>query len=110
MFTSTGRAPRLSTSARLRRITAVVSVVAGGMLAWAAAVPAASAAIIPVPGPGGGYGPSPAAAGGTARVIAAGGMPGWQIILIVVAAALVSATAAVFLDRARASRRTATTG
>jgi hypothetical protein len=33
-------------------------------------------------------------------VITAGGMPGWQITLIAVAAALVAATAAVALDRA----------
>ena len=34
-------------------------------------------------------------------------MPGWQITVIAVAAALVAATAAVFLDRARAGRRSA---
>ena len=75
------------------------------MLAWAAAVPAASAAIIPVPGDGPTGPPRPP----PVRVIAAGGMPGWQITLIAVAAALVAATAAVVLDRARASRRTAST-
>jgi hypothetical protein len=32
-------------------------------------------------------------------------MSGWQITLIAVAAALAAATAAVFLDRARTSRR-----
>jgi hypothetical protein len=36
-----------------------------------------------------------------------GGMPGWQITLIAVAAALAAATAAVVLDRARTSRRVA---
>jgi hypothetical protein len=41
------------------------------------------------------------------QVIAAGGMPVWQITLIAVAAALVPATAAVFVDRTRASRRAA---
>ena len=92
------------TAARLRRITAVLAAVTGALLAWAAAVPAASAAIIPVPD--GGYGPAPAA---TVRVIAAGGMPGWQITLIAVAAGLVAATAAVVLDRARASHRVART-
>ena len=93
------------TAARLRRITAALAAVTGALLAWAAAVPAASAAIIPVPGDGP-YGPVPAA---TVRVIAAGGMPGWQITLIAVAAGLVAATAAVVLDRARASRRAAAT-
>ena len=42
-------------------------------------------------------------------MITAGGMPGWQITLIAVAAALVAATAAVFLDRARASNQSAST-
>jgi hypothetical protein len=64
-----------------------------------------SATIIPVPdGP---YGPVPA---GPVPVITAGGMPGWQITVIALAAALVAATAAVFLHRARASRRAAATG
>ena len=93
------------TAVRLRRITAGLAAVTGALLAWAAAVPAASAAIIPVPGDGP-YGPVPAP---VVRVIAAGGMPGWQITLIAVAAGLVAATAAVVLDRARASRRVART-
>ena len=108
MFTfTTGRAPRPSGGTQLRRITTVLTVAIGSVLAWAAAVPAASAAIIPVPGDGP-YGPAPAAKGGTVQVITAGGMPGWQITLIALAAALAAATAAIFLDRARASRRTIT--
>ena len=107
MFTFiTRRAARLSAGARLRRITAVLAAVTGGVLAWAAAVPAASAAIIPVPGDGP-YGPVPAAPSAPVQVITAGGMPGWQIILIAAAAALAAAIAAVFLDRTRTSRRTA---
>jgi hypothetical protein len=39
------------------------------------------------------------------RVIAEGGMPGWQIALIALAAALVAAVVAVLLDRARAARK-----
>ena len=39
------------------------------------------------------------------HTIVAGGMPGWQITLIALAAALVAATVAVLLDRARAARR-----
>jgi hypothetical protein len=103
-FSSWGTRPRTTT--RLRRMTAALAAVAGGLLAWAAAVPAASAAIlIPNPGAGGAYGPVPAAAA-PVQVIAAG-MPGWQITLIAVAAALAAATATVFLDRTRASRRSA---
>ena len=45
MFTSpTSRVTRLSAGAWLRRFTAVLAAVTGGVLAWAAAVPAASAA------------------------------------------------------------------
>ena len=97
------RGTRPRTMTRLRRVTAALAAVAGGLLAWAAAVPAASAATIPVPGPGGAYRPVPAAP----IPVNAGGMPGWQITLIAVAAALVAGSAAVFLDRARAGRRPA---
>ena len=41
------------------------------------------------------------------RVVPGGGMAGWQITLIALGAALVAATAAVPLDRARAARRSA---
>ena len=43
------------------------------------------------------------------HTIVAGGMPGWQITLIAIGAALLAATVAVFLDRARAARRKAIT-
>ena len=39
------------------------------------------------------------------RVVTTGGMPGWQIALIAAAAALVAATVAVVIDRARAARK-----
>jgi hypothetical protein len=41
------------------------------------------------------------------RTIVAGGMPGWQIALIAFGAALLAATVAVLVDRARAGRRPA---
>jgi hypothetical protein len=44
------------------------------------------------------------------RIVVAGGMPGWQIVLIVAGAALLAAMVAVFLDRAWAARRKAITG
>jgi hypothetical protein len=92
----------VTAAARLRRITAALAAAALGLLAWAAAVPAASARMVPCCDD---YGP--VTTGTTVRVITAGGMPGWQIALIAVAAALVTAAAAVVLDRARASRRAA---
>jgi hypothetical protein len=39
------------------------------------------------------------------HVIVTGGMPGWQITLIAVGAAVLTATTAVILDRTRAARR-----
>ena len=105
MFAYLGRGTRRDTAARLRRLIVALAAVTGGVLGWAGAVPAASASIIPVPADGP-YGPAPAPA---VQVIAAGGMPGWQIILIAVAAALAAAATAVVLDRARARRRTAST-
>lgn len=106
MFASLRRGTHPDTAARLRRLIVALAVVTCGVLGWAGAVPAASASIIPVPADGP-YGPAPAPA---VRVIAAGGMPGWQITLIAIAAALAAATTAVFLDRARAGRRAAPTG
>jgi hypothetical protein len=135
MFAHLSRPRRhLNTAALLRRITAALAAAALGLLAWAAAAPAASARIVPccddygpvtsgstvrvitaggmlssarvVPPYYGDYGPAEIPSG-TVRVITAGGMPGWQIALIAVAAALAAAAAAVVLDRARASRRSA---
>ena len=90
MFTCLSRrGTRPHTTTRLRRITAALAAVTGGLLAWAAAVPAASAATILIPDPGGASGTVPATAPtAPVQVIPAGGMPGWQIILIAVAAAL----------------------
>jgi hypothetical protein len=39
------------------------------------------------------------------HTVVTGGMPGWQIILIAAAAAVLTAALAVVLDRARATRR-----
>ncbi len=84
----------------VRRIFAAAATLAGAVLAFAAA-PAAFAERVPPPGEGSGIAPpSP-----PVRVIAEGGMPGWQIILIALAAALVAAAVAVLLDRARAARK-----
>ncbi len=105
-----GPSPRTA-GARLRRLAAVLAALTCGPLAWAAAVPAA-VAMTPTPQPylRGEYGPGPVApVPATTRVIIAGGMAGWQIALIAVGTALVAATVAVVLDRARAARRAAST-
>jgi hypothetical protein len=82
-----------------RRIFAAVATLAGAVLAFAAA-PAAFAERVPPPGQGSGIAPPP-----PVRVIAEGGMPGWQIALIALAAALVAATVAVLLDHARMAHK-----
>jgi hypothetical protein len=99
---------------RIRRILTALATLAGALLAFTAASPAALA--IRVPPPGGGSG----AASGVARTVpwpktptvpappqvhtvVVGGMPGWQIALIAIAAA----TVAVLLDRAWSSARKA---
>ena len=83
-----------------RRILAAVVALAGTLLALATA-PAAFARPLPPP--------DCCAVGDSApiTVITGGGMPGWQITLIAVGAALVTALAAVFLDRVLAARRSA---
>ena len=86
---------------RIRRILAAVATLAGALAALATA-PAAYASLPPVGGSVGGTSGTPT----TVHVIAAGGMPGWQITLIAAAAALAAATLAVLIDRARVARRT----
>ena len=85
-------------AARLRRLAAALTAVTCTLLASAPVMPAAWAVNVI---PGGGPAPAPA------QVVTAGGMPGWQIILIAVGSALVAATVAVLADRARAARRSA---
>ena len=78
----------------VRSLAGILAALAAALLAAAAAAPAAFARpappSVPVPAP---------------TVVVAGGMPGWQIALIAVAAAVVAAAVAVILDRARATRR-----
>jgi ABC-type Co2+ transport system permease subunit len=111
----------------IRPIRRVAGVLAGLACAWlglAVAAPAAFAVGPPPPvGPGGYIIPSAEPpirephpplppghfVGPVYKVpvptVVAGGMPGWQIALIALGAALAAATAAVLLDRARAARR-----
>jgi hypothetical protein len=82
----------------LRRIFAAVATLAGALLALTTA-PAAFAHPLP---------PDCCISGAAAGVtlITGGGMPGWQITLIAVGAALAGAALAVLLDRAWAARKT----
>ena len=83
----------------IRRAAAILAGLTASLLAISTAAPAALAYILP-PHPAGGTAGLP-----PAQTIVTGGMPGWQITLIAAAAAILAATAAVLLDRARAAWR-----
>jgi hypothetical protein len=86
----------------IRRFAAVVACLAAAVLL---ATPAFARL---EPDPGAGYvAPASVPAPVQVRTIVAGGMPGWQIALIAVGAALLAAALAVLADRALASRRAA---
>jgi hypothetical protein len=102
----------------IRRFAATVAGLAGALLAFAAAAPAAFASGQPPPLPPPireKHPPLPLGhihqpvhnipAPVPVHTVVTGGMPGWQITLIAVGAALLAATVAVLLDRARAARQ-----
>jgi hypothetical protein len=97
----------------LRRLAGVLAGLAGVLLAFGA-TPAFAGILHSDPGGAAGYvgdpylgimgtGPVAPVPAATVRVINTGGMPGWQITLIALGAALLAATVAVLLDRARAA-------
>ena len=86
----------------IRRLAGVVAGLATAGLAAALTAPAALA--VQVPPPGETSGDSPPLVIQT-RTVVEGGMPGWQIALIVVGAAVAAAVLAVLADRARLARR-----
>ena len=95
----------------VRRLTAALAGLAGALLAFAAAAPAALASG-PGPPPIREKHPPPPYGHWTRPVykvpvhtVVIGGMPGWQIALIAIGAALLAATAAVLLDRARTAAK-----
>ena len=93
----------MNRTCRLRpvcRLACILAALAAALLAAAAAAPAAFA--LPVPPGGGGDGTMPPP---PVRTVIIGGMPGWQIALIAIGAAVVAAAVAVLLDRARSARR-----
>jgi hypothetical protein len=98
------RAVARQAAARPRGLAAALAAVTCALLA-SALVPAASAHdLVRDPPTGATSAPVPAP---PAPVVTVGGMPGWQITLIALGAALVTAIAAVFLDRMLAARRSA---
>jgi hypothetical protein len=90
----------------IRRTAAILGGLAAALVAFGGTP--AFARLLP-PGPGGPVHPlvPPAPAPAVPHTVVVGGMPGWQIALIAVGAALLAATVAVLADRARAARRQA---
>ena len=79
---------------RIRRLTAILAGLAGALLAFAAVAPAALADPFPPRPPGWDKHPPLPPPGAGIHVVVVGGMPGWQIALIAIGAALLAATAA----------------
>ena len=96
---------------RIRRAAVTVAGLACTWLGLAVAAPAAFAqtAMIPVPVGDGGDDAPAASVPAVTRVLVVGGMPGWQIALIAIGAALFAAASAVLAYRALAARRQAVT-
>jgi hypothetical protein len=89
----------------IHRIRRLAVVLAGAVLASAAAAPAALAINRPLPDGRPSFVPTIPAMSAATAAVAAGGMPGWQIALIALGAALLAATIAVILDRTLAARK-----
>ena len=93
----------MSTIKSLGRLGAVLASLAVVAVSFASSA-MASTSVIPVGGSGG----SPDGTTAPATVVhtvVVGGMPGWQIAAIAVAAALVTGIAAVLVERGRTARR-----
>jgi hypothetical protein len=84
----------------VRRIAAVLGGLAASVLV--ALTGATAALAYPVPPQGGPAGPAQPP---RVHTIVTGGMPGWQIALIAIGAAILAAALAVTLDRARTTHR-----
>jgi len=96
----------------VRRVAGVLAGLASAWLGLALAAPAAFAVTHPTPGPAGyltpggpGFPVPPPVPPVQVHTVVVGGMPGWQIALIAIGAALSAAIAAVLADRAWAARR-----
>ena len=87
----------------IRHIRRALAVLAG-LTAAVLAVGATPAFARLEPDPGAGY-VAPTSVPAQVHTIVVGGMPGWQIALIAVVAALVTAFAAVLVERTRIARR-----
>jgi hypothetical protein len=100
--------PKETVMNRFRHVRHIAGVLAGLAAALLAFGAAPAFAMVPHQEPGGpaDVTQAPPASAVTHTVIV-GGMPGWQITLIAIAAALLAAAAAVIADRARTGHRKA---
>jgi hypothetical protein len=89
---------------RIRRLAGILAAGAAALLALAGASPA-MAATASLPHYGSPASGTPAAPAVVTRTVIVGGMPGWQIALIAVGAALLAAALAVLAGWALAARR-----
>ena len=87
---------------RIKRIRRAGALLAGLALVWVGLAGAAPSAFAMIPDHGGAADP-PATA--VTHTVVVGGMPGWQIALIAIGAALLAAALAVLADRTRTARR-----
>lgn len=87
---------------RVRRFAAALAGLAAALVVFGAAP--AFAMVMPPAGGGPDVAPQHLV---PVRAVVTSGMPGWQITLIAAGAALLAATVAVLLDRARAARQKA---
>jgi hypothetical protein len=86
----------------IRFITVMLAGLTAAVLTFGAASPAAFAMVVPPPGDSG--------VPTQIHTIVTGGMPGWQISLIAVGAALLAAAIAVLFDRIWMAQRRQLTG
>jgi len=96
------------------RLVRILAGLAGAFVAFGVAAPAAFARVVPAPDPASlnepaTVAPAPHPTPALVHAAVTIGMPGWQIALIAVGAAIIAATLAVLLDRARSARRLTTT-
>ncbi len=94
----------MSTIKSLSRLGAVLTSLAIIAVSLASSA-SASTSMFPEPNSDGGTGPVTPAPVTEVHTVIVGGMPGWQIALIAVVAALVTAIAAVLVERSRTARR-----
>jgi hypothetical protein len=98
----------MKTTQLIRRFAGILTGLAATLVVFGTGAPAAFATLAPDPGGTGSAAPS-ASVHTVVRTVVVGGMPGWQIALIAAGAALVAATAAVLIGRARTAHQSLAT-